>query len=87
MAEPLTTCAANSLWYHHEANITVNGTSVRDIVGTQQLHDLFEAEGTLYRYNSGTNLQTFLHAKAESDTRRNPATIWSAGGLMAPNTP
>jgi hypothetical protein len=56
-------CSEFVSWYYHEADIRVNGTSVRDIVGTQQLHDLFEAEGTLYRYNSGTNLQAFLHAK------------------------
>ncbi len=50
-------------WYYHEQNIKVNGKSLRDIVGAQQLHDLFKAEGTLYRYNSGTHLQDFVHAE------------------------
>jgi hypothetical protein len=63
-------CSEFVSWYYHEAGVKVNGKSVRDIVGTQQLHDLFEAEGTLYRYNSGTNLQAFVHA--ESNQRYTP---------------
>jgi hypothetical protein len=55
-------CSEFVSWYYYEQNIKVNGKSLRDIVGTQGLHDLFEAEGTLYRYNSGTNLQSFVHA-------------------------
>ncbi len=50
-------------WYYYENNEKVNGKSLRDIVGAQQLHDLFKAEGKLYRYNSGTNLQAFVHAE------------------------
>jgi hypothetical protein len=55
-------CSEFVSWYYHHAGVEVNGSSVRDITGTQQLHDLFEAEGSLYRYNSGTNLQSFVHA-------------------------
>jgi len=55
-------CSEFVSWYYYQAGIKVNGKSVRDIVGAQQLHDLFKAEGTLYRYNSGTNLQAFVHA-------------------------
>jgi hypothetical protein len=55
-------CSEFVSWYYYQAGIKVNGKSVRDIVGTQKLHDLFKAEGKLYRYNSGTNLQAFVHA-------------------------
>jgi hypothetical protein len=55
-------CSEFVSWYYYEADVEVNGRSVRDIVGTQQLHDMFAAEGTLYRYNSGTNLRAFVHA-------------------------
>lgn len=55
-------CSEFVSWYYYEANIKVNGKSLRDIIGAQQLHDLFKAEGTLYRYNSGTHLQDFFHA-------------------------
>lgn len=55
-------CSEFVTWYYHAQNVTVNGKSLRDIVGAQQLHDLFKAEGTLYRYNSGTELQSFVHA-------------------------
>ncbi len=55
-------CSEFVSWYYHEANIKVNGRSLRDITGAQQLHDLFKGEGTLYRYNSGTHLQDFVHA-------------------------
>ena len=55
-------CSEFVSWYYHEADVEVNGASVRDIVGTQQLHDMFAAEGTLYRYNSGNTLQSFVHA-------------------------
>jgi len=55
-------CSEFVSWYYYEANIKVNGKSLRDITGTQQLHVLFKAEGTLYRYNSGTRLQDFVHA-------------------------
>ena len=80
-------CSEFVSWYYHEAGVEVNGSSVRDIIGTQQLHDLFEAEGTLYRYNSGTNLQSFVHADTEQRcTHRNRATIWSATDLTAPST-
>lgn len=56
-------CSEFVSWYYYEQNITVNGKSLRDIVGTQQLHDMFNAEGNLYRYNSGTRLQDFVHAQ------------------------
>jgi hypothetical protein len=56
-------CSEFVSWYYHEQNITVNGESLRDIVNAQQLHDLFKAEATLYRYNSGTRLQDFVHAE------------------------
>jgi hypothetical protein len=56
-------CSEFVSWYYYERSITVNGKNLRDIVGTQQLHDLFKAEGNLYRYNSGTHLQDFVHAK------------------------
>ena len=55
-------CSEFVSWYYYEADIKVNGKSLRDIVGAQQLHDLFKAEGTLYRYNSGSSLQAFVHA-------------------------
>jgi hypothetical protein len=58
-------CSEFVSWYYHEADVQVNGQSVRDIIGTQQLHDMFSAAGTLYRYNSGTNLQSFVHATTE----------------------
>lgn len=54
-------CSEFVSWYYYEHNIKVNGQSLKDIVGTQQLHDLFKAEGKLYRYNSGNNLQDFVH--------------------------
>lgn len=56
-------CSEFVSWYYYQANIKVNGRSLRDITGTQELHDLFRAEGTLYRYNSGVNLQDFVHAE------------------------
>jgi hypothetical protein len=56
-------CSEFVSWYYHEQDIKVNGKSLRDIVGAQQLHDLFKAEGNLYRYNSGTRLQAFVHAE------------------------
>jgi hypothetical protein len=54
-------CSEFVSWYYHENNITVNGKCLRDISGTQQLHDLFEAEGKLYRYNSESQPYAFLH--------------------------
>jgi hypothetical protein len=54
-------CSEFVSWYYYQEGIKVNGQSVRDIVGTQQLHDLFSGAGRLYRYNSGTNLQAFVH--------------------------
>lgn len=63
-------CSEFVSWYYYEANIKVNGKSLRDITGAQQLHDLFKAEGTLYRYNSGTHLQDFVHA--ETNERYTP---------------
>jgi hypothetical protein len=63
-------CSEFVSWYYYEANIKVNGKRLRDITGAQQLHDLFKAEGTLYRYNSGTRLQDFVHA--ETDVRYIP---------------
>jgi len=54
-------CSEFVSWYYYEADIKVNGRSLRDIVATQQLHDLFKAEGTLYRYNSGVHLHDFVH--------------------------
>jgi hypothetical protein len=56
-------CSEFVSWYYYEQNIKVNGKSLRDIVGTQQLHDLFSAEGRLYRYNSGANLRDFVHTQ------------------------
>ena len=55
-------CSEFVSWYYYKNNIKVNGKSLRDIVGTQELHDLFKAEGNLYRYNSGSSLQDFVHA-------------------------
>ena len=55
-------CSEFVSWYYYEHGVKVNGTSLKDIVGTQELHNLFRAEGRLYRYNSGTNLQGFVHA-------------------------
>ena len=49
-------CSEFVSWYYYQAGIKVNGKSLRDIAGAQRLHDLFKAEGNLYRYNSGTNL-------------------------------
>lgn len=57
-------CSEFVSWYYYEANIKVNNRSLRDITGAQQLHDLFKAEGTLYRYNSGDHLQSFVHAES-----------------------
>jgi hypothetical protein len=59
-------CSEFVSWYYHEENIKVNGKSLRDITGAQQLHDLFKAEGTLYRYNSGSHLQSFVHAETNA---------------------
>lgn len=56
-------CSEFVSWYYYEQNIKVNGKSLRDIVETQQLHDLFKGEGNLYRYNSGSHLQDFVHAQ------------------------
>lgn len=56
-------CSEFVSWYYHEYDINLNGASLRDIVGTQQLHDLFKAAGKLYRYNSGNNLQDFVHTQ------------------------
>lgn len=56
-------CSEFVSWYYYEQNIKINGKSLRDILGAQQLHDLFKAEGTLYRYNSGTHLQAFVHTE------------------------
>jgi hypothetical protein len=56
-------CSEFVSWYYYEHNIRVNGQSLRDISGAQQLHDLFKAEGNLYRYNSGTRLQDFVHSE------------------------
>lgn len=56
-------CSEFVSWYYYEANVTVHGTSLRDITTTQQLHDLFKAEGSLYRYNSGVREHDFVHAE------------------------
>lgn len=56
-------CSEFVSWYYYEMNIKVNGKSLRDITGAQQLHDLFKAEKTLYRYNSGSSVQAFVHAE------------------------
>ena len=53
-------CSEFVSWYFHQNNITLDGQSLANIVGTQQLHDLFKSEGKLYRYNSGNNLQDFV---------------------------
>jgi hypothetical protein len=63
-------CSEFVSWYYYEQNIKVNGKSLRDIINTQQLHDLFKAEGNLYRYNSGDHLQDFVHA--ETNQRYTP---------------
>ncbi|MGD9221984.1 MAG: hypothetical protein PVH22_01985 [Desulfobacteraceae bacterium] len=63
-------CSEFVSWYYYEQNIKVNGKSLRDIVNAQQLHDLFKAEGNLYRYNSGTRLQDFV--QAETNQRYTP---------------
>ena len=55
-------CSEFVSWYYYQAGIKVNGKSLKKIDWTQELHDLFKAEGTLYRYNSGANLQAFVHA-------------------------
>jgi hypothetical protein len=48
-------CSEFVSWYYHQAGVSVTSASneFRDIVGTQQLHDLFEGAGRLYRYHSG----------------------------------
>jgi hypothetical protein len=56
-------CSEFVSWYYYENHITVNGKSLRDIVGTQDLHDLFRAEDNLYRYDSGTRLNGFVHSR------------------------
>ncbi|MEM8896539.1 MAG: hypothetical protein AAGC85_00475 [Bacteroidota bacterium] len=55
-------CSEFVSWYYHQEGISVNGQSLANIVGTQELHTLFKREGKLYRYNSGNNLQDFVHA-------------------------
>ncbi|GAB6907933.1 conserved hypothetical protein [Desulfosarcina cetonica] len=65
-------CSEFVSWYYYELNIKVNGKSLRDITGTQQLHDLFKAEKTLYRYNSGTRLQAFVHAETNQEYTPKP---------------
>ncbi|MCB9251590.1 MAG: hypothetical protein H6605_03935 [Flavobacteriales bacterium] len=55
-------CTEFVTWYYYENNIKVNGKSVRDVHYGQQLREMFEAAGKLYRYNSGNNLQGFVHA-------------------------
>jgi hypothetical protein len=41
--------------------------SLEDFVKTQEFHDVFKAQGTLYRYSSGTNLQAFVHAETGAE--------------------
>ncbi len=55
-------CTEFVTWYYYQNNIKVNNTSVRDLMGAQAFHDLFEAAGKLYRYNSGVNLKSFVHS-------------------------
>lgn len=59
-------CSEFVSWYYHQAGIKVNGKSLQKITGTQELHDLFAAEGTLYRYDSATGVQAFVHAQTNA---------------------
>jgi hypothetical protein len=63
-------CSEFVSWYYYEADIKVNGKSLANIVETQELHDLFAAEGTLYRYDCNANVQSFVHA--ETNARYTP---------------
>lgn len=65
-------CSEFVSWYYYEVGITVNGRTLRDIIGTQELHNLFRAEGTLYRYNSGVHLQSFVHRDTGARYRPRP---------------
>ena len=60
-------CSEFVSWYYYEANTKINGSGhrdkLRDITGTQSLHDLFKAEGALYRYDNSSRLQSFVDAR------------------------
>jgi len=60
-------CSEFVSWYYYQQNIKINGKNVReslrDIRATEELHKFFKAEGRLYRYNSGTDLQAFVHSE------------------------
>lgn len=45
-------CSEFASWYYCQAGIKINNTSLRDVEGTQHLHDLFKAAGRLYSYNN-----------------------------------
>lgn len=63
-------CSEFASWYYYEAGIKVNGKSVRDVEGTQRLHDLFKEAGRLYTYKRGEDklikvggTQTYAHPR------------------------
>jgi hypothetical protein len=59
-------CSEFVSWYYYELGIKINGkklSALRDVDATQDLHDIFKKEKKLYRYNSGTNMQSFVHSE------------------------
>jgi hypothetical protein len=62
-------CSEFVSWYYYEAGIKVNGKSLSagliDIENVRGLHNLFEAEGALYYYDSSTNVQAFVHPETK----------------------
>lgn len=48
-------CSEFASWYYFQAGITIHNTSVRDVVETQSLHDLFKAAGRLYSYDNAAD--------------------------------
>ncbi len=65
-------CSEFVSWYYHQAGIKVNGKSLQNITGTQELHDLFAAEGNLYRYDSAAGVQAFVHAQTNAHYTPHP---------------
>lgn len=56
-------CSEFVSWYYYQYGIQVHGKSLRDIEGTQQLHDLFEAEEELYAYKDEGETGGFFNTK------------------------
>jgi hypothetical protein len=57
-------CSEFVSWYYHESGLVVGDRNFRDIVGTGELHSIFESAGQLYRYHSGSK-RAFIHSVTE----------------------